>query len=128
MPGASDKWVVKAEGDGRTALRELATEREPNWDAVCFHAQQAVEKYLKALLIREGRGFPRTHDLRFLLEQVSKDRPDWRREAEDLSWLSFLAVEVRYPGEAATQENARRAVEIMQRWRSRLRSALGLSE
>jgi HEPN domain-containing protein len=128
MPGASDEWVVKAEGDVRTSLRELAAEREPNWDAACFHAQQAVEKYLKALLIREGMGFPRTHDLRFILEQVSKDRADWRREAEDLSWLSFLAVEVRYPGEAATQENARRAVEIMQRWRSRLRSALGLSE
>lgn len=128
MPDPSEGWVEKAEGDVRTALRELVAEQEPNWDAVCFHAQQAVEKYLKALLIREGAGLPKTHDLRFLLERVSGDRPDWRREAEDVSWLSFLGVEVRYPGEAATRENARRAVEIMQRWRSRLRSALGLAE
>lgn len=65
---------------------------------------------------------------RFLVERVADEFPEWRAGVEELSWLSFSAAEVRYPGEAATHEDARRAVEIMQRWRSRLRSVLGLSE
>ena len=41
------EWVKKAEGDAGTAKREAKVkEAATNWDAVCFHAQQAVEKYL----------------------------------------------------------------------------------
>jgi HEPN domain-containing protein len=54
MPDQSDAWVGKAEGAVRTALRELAVQEQPDWDGVCFHAQQAVEKYLKALLTSSG--------------------------------------------------------------------------
>lgn len=128
MPDTSEAWVEKAEGDVRTALRELAAEEAPNWDAVCFHAQQAVEKYIKAFIIKKGEAFPKTHDLRFLLDLVAKQVPEWQAEREEMSWLSFSAVESRYPGEAATRGEAQRAVEIMQRWRLRLRNALGLSE
>ncbi len=126
MPDPSEGWVKKAEGDVRTALRELAAAQDPNWDAVCFHAQQAVEKYLKAFLIRRGEAFPRTHDLRFLLDLAVRHVSEWQEKREELSWLSFSAVEARYPGEAATREEAERAVEIMRQWRSRLRTALGL--
>jgi HEPN domain-containing protein len=44
------EWVDKAEGDMATAKRELRARKQPNYDATCFHAQQCVEKYLKALL------------------------------------------------------------------------------
>jgi HEPN domain-containing protein len=44
------EWVDKAEGDYATALRELRARKQPNYDAACFHAQQCVEKYLKAYL------------------------------------------------------------------------------
>jgi len=128
MPDPSEGWVEKAEGDLRTALRELGATEAPNWDAVCFHAQQAVEKYLKALLIKNGDTFPKTHDLRVLFELIAKYIPELKAEREELIWLSFSAVEARYPGESSTEEEATRAVEIMQRWRSRLRNALGLSE
>ena len=47
------EWINKAEGDRQTARREVSVIVSPNWDAVCFHAQQAVEKYLKALLQQE---------------------------------------------------------------------------
>jgi HEPN domain-containing protein len=40
--------VTKAEGDFLTAGRELRARKSPNYDAVCFHAQQCAEKYLKA--------------------------------------------------------------------------------
>lgn len=38
------EWIKKAEADAGTARREAAVKEAPNWDAVCFHAQQAVEK------------------------------------------------------------------------------------
>lgn len=41
------EWVAKAEGDFATAWRELAATESPNYDAVCFHAQQCAEKYFK---------------------------------------------------------------------------------
>lgn len=126
MPDQSDDWVEKAEGDVRTALRELAVQEHPNWDAVCFHAQQAVEKYLKALLITRGEAFPKTHDLRFLLDMVARHFPEWAEDREEVSWLSFSAVEARYPGQPITREEAERAVAVMQRSRTRLRAALDL--
>ncbi len=44
------EWIDKAEGDFATASREIRVRKSPNYDAVCFHAQQCAEKYLKALL------------------------------------------------------------------------------
>lgn len=44
------EWVTKAEGDYLTAVREARIRKSPNYDAVCFHSQQAAEKYLKAYL------------------------------------------------------------------------------
>lgn len=46
-------WLVKADHDLKTAKDELATD-DPATDAVCFHAQQFVEKYLKAYLVFNG--------------------------------------------------------------------------
>jgi|GEM_PF-2349650 Uncharacterized conserved protein related to C-terminal domain of eukaryotic chaperone, SACSIN len=57
------EWVAKAEGDFHTAGRELAAAESPNFDAVCFHAQQCIEKLMKALLIARGADVSKTHDL-----------------------------------------------------------------
>jgi HEPN domain-containing protein len=58
-----EEWIFKAEGDFTTAERELSVTVAPNFDAVCFHAQQCAEKYLKALLIVRGVTPPKIHDL-----------------------------------------------------------------
>jgi len=50
MKPLTSEWVEKAEGDLATAKREIRVRKAPNFDAVCFHAQQCAEKYLKALL------------------------------------------------------------------------------
>ncbi len=54
------EWVDKAEGDFITALRELRARKSPNYDAASFHAQQCVEKYLKAHLQESGIAFSKT--------------------------------------------------------------------
>jgi HEPN domain-containing protein len=45
------------------AQREYRARNRPNYDAVCFHAQQTAEKYLKALLQENGKTIPRIHNL-----------------------------------------------------------------
>ena len=43
-------WVRKGDGDLRSALRLVSFE-DPDLEVVCYHAQQAAEKYVKALLV-----------------------------------------------------------------------------
>jgi HEPN domain-containing protein len=57
------EWVNKAENDLKTAVHTLEMEDDCFTDTVCFHAQQCVEKYLKAFLVLEGIDFPKTHDI-----------------------------------------------------------------
>lgn len=122
------EWVEKAEGDVRTAEREVCVTEEPNWDAVCFHAQQAVEKYLKAALQLKEIPFSRTHDLAALLQPLIVEQEEWGRFGDSVEWLSAFAVEVRYPGEVSTGEAAVKAVEIMRELRRNLRSYLQVDD
>jgi HEPN domain-containing protein len=62
----TQEWIEKAEGDLKVARRERQT-ADPVYDAVCFHAQQCAEKYLKAWLEEHDTSFPRMHDLVALL-------------------------------------------------------------
>lgn len=55
-------WIAKAENDLLNIRNNLAAQHVP-WDTVCFHAQQAAEKLLKALLVYHGQSPSRTHDL-----------------------------------------------------------------
>jgi len=107
------EWVKKSEADIGTARREAAVKENPNWDAVCFHAQQAVEKYLKGLLQQEEISFTRTHDLSVLLNLILPVFPDLKDVSDDLEWLSAFAVEFRYPGEEAVGEDAKFALTVM---------------
>lgn len=122
------EWAEKAEGDRRTARREAAVTEGPNWDAACFHAQQAVEKYIKSVLQLKGVAFSRIHDLRALLLLLDPNESEWAQEADELEWLSSFAVEVRYPGEAATEDMAVRAIAIMEGVCTRLRGSLDAEE
>lgn len=54
------EWVNKAENDLKNAVYTLEMGEECPTDRVCFHAQQVVEKYLKALLVLNGIPFPTT--------------------------------------------------------------------
>jgi HEPN domain-containing protein len=100
-------WFLKAESDLNTARRMV--ESEGPYDTACFHAQQAVEKYLKGLLAFRGQPFPPTHDLEEL-EHLGKALPAWPLAGLDLAELSSYAVEVRYDFEfwpdRATAEGA----------------------
>ncbi len=114
------EWMAKADGDFHTAQRELAARQGPNWDAVCFHAQQCIEKLLKALLISQGHTPPRTHDLVFLSHQLDSGTHGESWLTEDLRFLTRAAVAFRYPGDFAEQQDAAEAFEIASRLRNLL--------
>jgi HEPN domain-containing protein len=77
----------------------------------CYHAQQAAEKALKAVLVAEGRDPILTHDLHVLHDLVA---PETRTAAitVDLDALSRWHIQGRYPGDwsEATPEDARAAI------------------
>lgn len=126
MNRLTEEWVKKAEGDFTTACRELNAEPDPNLDAVCFHAQQCAEKYLKALLEQWGIGFPKTHDLGKLVELLLPRFSDLGEMRDRLESLTDMGVEVRYPGAFAEEADAQEAVETAREARTRIREILGI--
>ena len=88
---------------------------------LCFDAQQAAEKAIKAVLIFLGVRFPRTHDLAELLTLVEKAGWSVPEKVKRASMLTPYAVESRYPGlsEPVNDEEHREAVAIAEevlRW------------
>ena len=128
MKSETKEWAAKAEGDFSDVLRGIRARKHPNYDSVCFHAQQCIEKYLKARLVEASISFPNTHDLSRILDLATPLEPMWDTWRPDLNLLTSFAVEYRYPGTAATKEDARRAYGICRTFRLRLRESLALRE
>ncbi len=119
------EWVQKAEGDYQVAKREIRAENAV-YDAVCFHAQQCVEKYLKAWLVENSRSFPRTHDLVVLFDLCKNEVSELTPHRASLAFLTTFAIAFRYPGEQATEDDAREAVQTMETLRALIRWRLGV--
>ena len=126
MSLTTGEWVDKAEGDFATLGRETRARAKPNYDAACFHAQQCIEKYLKARLNQAGIHFEKIHDLVVLLDQALAVEPAWSLFRSDLGTLSQFAVTVRYPGPMAARKEALEARRICRAFRLAARAALGL--
>ncbi len=72
-------WLIKAESDFKVIEHELKlSEDEIVKDAVCFHCQQAIEKYLKAFLIYHKVYYEKTHNIEYLLVECGKIDDDFR--------------------------------------------------
>jgi HEPN domain-containing protein len=85
----------KAEGDAKVA-RKLAPDSEIDDEAVGFHAQQAIEKWLKAVMALQRLKEARIHDLGRLLEILGEAGVDLPPGADWLDDLSIYAVPLRY--------------------------------
>jgi HEPN domain-containing protein len=82
------------------------------YDMACFHAQQTVEKCLKALLASADEQYPLRHDLGELLEHIKNRFPDLKLPIEEIMGLAPYAVEVRYDDEFyPSREDAQKAFE-----------------
>jgi HEPN domain-containing protein len=125
MKRLTREWVKKAEADFVSAVR-LARQDVPLHDQVCFHCQQAAEKYLKALMAELGLAIPRSHNLVALLPLLSPHHGTLRSLRRGLDFLTRFAVDTRYPGESANKRQAVAALRWAERVRDVCRRLLGI--
>ncbi len=95
--GSPEQWLAHAQSDLNVA-RLARNQAEILPQHVCFHAQQAVEKALKAVFLSRKIEFPLTHDIEELLEVAVENGLRLPRELADVGTLTPYAVEARYPG------------------------------
>jgi HEPN domain-containing protein len=116
--GSPQDWLLHAYSD----LELARTAKSPRvlYETLCYHAQQAAEKALKALLVAHGTPAKRTHNIGMLLSLLPEDvvRPP---EVEEAVSLTEYAVSTRYPGdlEPISEEEyqeAMRLAECVVRW------------
>lgn len=120
-------WILKAEQDYQTAETMARKRKTPVPDIVGFHSQQCIEKYLKAYLVIHESGFHKTHDLIELLETALENDPLLETLRLDLRLLNPFSVQFRYPGESATQDEAKLALKTMRRLRTFFREKMNLT-
>jgi HEPN domain-containing protein len=126
MKRETAKWVHKAEQDWEVA-HKLAGEKSPPRDIVCFHCQQAAEKYLKALLQENGLVVPRTHDLADILDLLLPGDATLAPLRRKSGSLTRYAVEYRYPGMMASKRQMEAALRNADQIRLKCRAKLNLS-
>lgn len=106
----------RAEEDLR-ACRVLAEASDIADSAVGFHAQQAVEKALKAAIVLAEDELPRSHDLEMLAEQAACRAP-LPEELAGVKWLTPWGVAMRYdePTDALDRDAAVAAAASACQW------------
>ena len=123
IPGSAADWMARAKSD--LAIAKMPLPEGALYEDLCFHAQQAAEKALKAVYQHHEWEFQYTHDLNKLmtgLEQQGIAVPERIIEADV---LTRYAWESRYPylGEPVTEEEYREAVRLAETvviWAERL--------
>jgi HEPN domain-containing protein len=104
IPGSPQAWLARARGDLAPARAPLP--EEGFYVDLCFHAQQAAEKALKALYLSRGWAFQYIHDLEALITGLRQYGLAVPVEIDPAVVLTSYAFEARYPGlgEPVTEE------------------------
>ena len=93
------QWLSIADEDLRSA-EYLTTMRYPTPDnIICFHCQQAAEKYLKGFLFKNNISPPKIHDLIELLRLCGPVLPDYKTILIQCTFLNRFSITPRYPDE-----------------------------
>ena len=110
-PNDPREWINRARSN---LVRAQAMLPGVYLEDLCFNAQQAAEKAIKAVLIARGAVFPPIHDLAGLLTLLGQNDEAIPPAIADAARLTRFAVSTRYPGvaEPVTVEEHHRAVAI----------------
>jgi len=123
------EWIAKAD-EAFEFARLNFEESKPFLGQICFHFQQAVEKYLKSYIIANELEFLKIHDLPLLLKTCLSKDPSFNQLREDCEFLTTFYVDTRYPVHWPTHfspEETQKAFQSAQRIRSSVKSKLGIS-
>lgn len=123
-----DRWLIKADNDLKTAELGL-TAAQPITDTICFHCQQAVEKYLKMYLVSQGNDPLITHNISILIAKCASHEPVFA-ELQRFDYLTSYAVSLRYPDDfyMPEVEEAEEALAATREVRAFVASRIGVVE
>lgn len=112
------QWLLKAEEDFNAA-NSLIKHGMTFLNTVCFHSQQASEKYLKAFLTHNQVEFPKTHDIDKLLDLIAPINNKLSESLRNVILLTNYGVDLRYPGDFpdVTFDDAKEALQMAERVR-----------
>jgi HEPN domain-containing protein len=105
-------WMVKGQHDLLAACK-LSNDSEIYSDIAIYHCHQSAEKAIKGFLILHNQPFPRTHDLRLLLQLAININDNFQHYQEASEILTPYATEFRYPSDVMqpTTEELQEAIE-----------------
>lgn len=121
------EWVCKADEDFQFADVNFK-EGKTFFAQICFHFQQAAEKYLKSYIIAHELEFLKIHDLPLLLKICLSNDPSFGELREDCEYLTTFYVDTRYPVHWPTkfsQQETQKVFKSADRIRSFIKNKLG---
>ena len=120
-------WIEKADHDLGSAMI-IFLHLPEYFEIVAFHCQQAVEKYIKALLVYHQVGFLKSHDLLYLLDALSGSIEIDESRFKRAFILNNFSVQIRYPNSIVklTANDLETAINIADEFRRFTLQAVGL--
>lgn len=122
-------WINKADHDLGSA-KVIYLHLPDYFDTIAFHCQQAVEKYIKAILVHRSIDFDRSHDLIYLLELLQDDIPITMDQFKKAVSLNGFSVQIRCPNKIIylSKEELEEALAIAQEFRAFAIEQIGIIE
>lgn len=122
QPDSPHEWMNRARSSLALAKKKS---QEVYFEDLCYQAQQAGEKAIKAVFIVHGIAFPYIHDITALLTRLEQEGVVVPDEIRKASVLSLYATQTRYPGiePPLTEEEYKKAVliaDVVVRWAARI--------
>ncbi len=108
----SGEWLKAAQDD--LAVIEKIINEEFLSHMVAFHAQQCIEKCLKALGEERSLDLPKIHKLKTLASRVDIDLSSFENGEDHLHLLDELYIDSRYPGDFGLLPNGKPTLEDAQ--------------
>ena len=110
------KLLLAKARDDEVLIEEIISKERIRDEIIGFHAQQAAEKLLKALLMARNIPYRKTHDLRELIDLITDHDIQFPESLMEIRTLSPFAVEFRYdylPLEEESPFDRQKALEMV---------------
>ena len=114
------KLLLAKARDDEILVEEIISKERIRDEIIGFHAQQAAEKLLKALLMARNIPYRKTHDLRELIDLIRDRDIQFPESLMEIRTLSPFAVEFRYdylPVEEELPFDRQKALEMVRNLR-----------
>jgi HEPN domain-containing protein len=125
-----NNWILKADKDLTSAEHELTFGDDAVTETICFHSQQAAEKFLKAYLVYLEISFTKTHEIGELITHCELKDNEIGALKEEVDILTDYAVTVRYPDDFYVPEieEAKESYDLAIKVRNYILSKIEISD